>query len=94
MPPFSIEKIQPDLQNGARDRAIIQANAADIDIDDRAPAFLVTETGNYTVKLHHESDATATPLIQGVVYNIWLAAFTAGPSAQARVHLLYPEQRA
>jgi len=36
MPPFSIEKIQPDLQNGARDRAIIQANAADIDIDDRA----------------------------------------------------------
>lgn len=93
MPPFHIDKIQPDLQNGARDRAIIRAAAADIAVDDRAPAFLVTETGNYTIKLHDETDATATPLIQGVVYNIWLAAFTAGPSAASRIHLLYPEAR-
>lgn len=92
--PFNIDKIQPDLQNGARDRAIIRANADDIAHDQRAPAFMVTQTGNYTIKLHHEPDPAATPLIQGVVYNIWLAAFTAGPSAAARIHLLYPEAKA
>lgn len=92
--PFNHRKIQPDLQNGARDRRIVQASNDDIADDDIAPAFLVTETGSYTVKLMDEADAAATPLIQGVVYNIWLRAVTATPSAAARVHLLYPEPRA
>jgi len=41
--------------------------------------------------LDQEAAAISTPFLWGVVYNFWLAAFTAGPSAEARIHLLYPE---
>jgi len=91
MPPYNPDKFAADLQSGARHRRVISAAATDIAAEQRAPAFMVTETGNYTVKLDQEAAAISTPLIQGVVYNIWLAAFTAGPSPDARIHLLYPE---
>ena len=81
-----------DLPSGARYRRVIQASATAIDPDLRAPWFLVTESGNYTIRLTKEAQAVSTPLVQGVVYAMWLSHFTAGPSGAARIHLLYPDE--
>lgn len=89
--PYSPDKYAKDLNGGYRARRVISASATDIAEDLRAPAFMVSESGNYTIKLDAESAAVQTPLLSGAVYGFWLAAFTAGPSGASRVHLLYPE---
>ena len=89
--PYNPNKYQKDLNGGWRARRVITPSSADIPADRRAPAFLVTESGNYTIKLDSESTAVATPWVTRVVYGMWLAGVTTGPSGNARVHLLYPE---